>query len=349
MLLERLLAACPHLTVLATSRARLLLPFEQAFPVPGLSVAPTPSGRADAVELFLRRAAAGGAAVPDHDLDRVVALCRGLDGMALAIELAAARLPSLGLDGLESGLADRLVLLTGGSRLDDRHRSLRSALDWSYALLDEPDRALLRRLSVFAGAFAAASAAEVLGGLGAGATSSSCRRSWPGWSTRACWSRPPPRAGPATACSRRSVSTARRSSRTPARPRMLHARHLAWILDAARRMLPPVMDGPEGDAWRADFDVLSAEARVGPAPGAVRGGPAGPGVPGVAAARRAELRPRPPRRGPAALRARRGAGARRRREDGGPAPGRRCGRGAAVRQRGAAPARAGRRVGPAGR
>ena len=84
--------------------------------------------------------------------------------MALAIELAAARLPSLGLDGLEAGLADRLLLLTGGSRIDDRHRSLRSALDWSYALLDEPDRALLRRVSVFAGPFAARSAADVLDG-----------------------------------------------------------------------------------------------------------------------------------------------------------------------------------------
>ena len=94
----------------------------------------------------------------------IASLCRGLDGMALAIELAAARLPSVGLDGLESGLADRLDLLTGGSRLDDRHRSLRSALDWSYALLDEPDQALLRRVSVFAGPFAAASAADVLAG-----------------------------------------------------------------------------------------------------------------------------------------------------------------------------------------
>ena len=72
--------------------------------------------------------------------------------------------PSLGLDGLEAGLADRLRLLTGGSRVDDRHRSLRSTLDWSYALLDEPDQAVLRRVSVFASPFTATTAAAVLAG-----------------------------------------------------------------------------------------------------------------------------------------------------------------------------------------
>jgi predicted ATPase len=93
----------------------------------------------------------------------VAAICRGLDGVALAIELAAARLPSVGLDGLSLGLADRLALLAGGSRVDDRHRSLRSTLDWSYALLDEPSRAVLRRLSVFPGPFAAREARGVAG------------------------------------------------------------------------------------------------------------------------------------------------------------------------------------------
>ncbi|WP_191907950.1 ATP-binding protein [Nocardioides cynanchi] len=262
VLVERLLAGCPSLTVLATSRARLLLPFERAFPVPGLSVEPHPDGRADAVELFLSRAAAGGATVADHDLPRVVSLCRGLDGMALAIELAAARLPTLGLDGLESGLADRLVLLTGGSRLDDRHRSLRSTLDWSYRLLDEPDRALLRRLSVFAGPFAAASAAEVLAG----------------WAPLGSPEEPVP-----SILARLADHSLLVTATTPGGTRYrvletirqygaalvedagetaeLQARHLAWILAAARRMLPPVMDGPEGDAWRADFDVISAETR----------------------------------------------------------------------------------------
>ena len=82
--------------------------------------------------------------------------------MALAIELAAARFASLGLDGLEAGLHDRLMLLSGGSRVDDRHRSLRSTLDWSYALLGDADQAVLRRVSVFAGPFRATDAAALL-------------------------------------------------------------------------------------------------------------------------------------------------------------------------------------------
>ena len=164
VLLEQLLSACPELTVLTTSRSRLLLPFELAYAVPGLSVTATDDRPPDAVELFLRRAAAGGSVVQPADLDRVAAVCRGLDGMALAIELAAARLPALGLDGLEAGLGDRLDLLAGGSRVDGRHRSLRSALDWSYALLGEPERALLRRVSVIAGPFPTSAAMEMLGG-----------------------------------------------------------------------------------------------------------------------------------------------------------------------------------------
>jgi predicted ATPase/DNA-binding CsgD family transcriptional regulator len=260
VLLERLLASCPLLTVLATSRARLLLPFEQAFPVPGLSVAANPDGPSDAVELFLDRARAGGSELADDDLARVTALCRGLDGMALAIELAAARLPSLGLDGLEAGLADRLVMLAGGSRLDDRHRSLRSALDWSYALLGEPDGALLRRVSVFAGPFAARSAAEVVDGwdpleadlvptmlAGLADQSLLVTTSTPG-GTRY-----------------RALETIRQYGAALAddagETQEAHARHLAWILTAAQRLTPPVIDGVEGDEWRADFDVISTEAR----------------------------------------------------------------------------------------
>ena len=164
VLLERLLAGSPRLAVLATSRARLLVPFEWVFPVPGLSIEADDGGPGDAVKLFLERAAAGGSLPASVDEKRIAAVCRGLDGMALAIELAAARIASLGLDGLEAGLADRLRLLTGGRRIDDRHRSLRATLDWSYALLDEPEQAVLRRISVFAGPFTAGSAATVLAG-----------------------------------------------------------------------------------------------------------------------------------------------------------------------------------------
>jgi predicted ATPase/DNA-binding CsgD family transcriptional regulator len=161
VLAERVLAACPGVTVLATSRVRLLVPHERVFAVPGMQVR---GDGGDAVELFLDRAAAAGGPAAAADRHRVAEICRGLDGVALAIELAAARLPVLGLDGLEAGLDDRFRVLTGGRRLDDRHRSLRSALDWSYTLLDETEQAILRRVSVFATPFTTQAAATLLVG-----------------------------------------------------------------------------------------------------------------------------------------------------------------------------------------
>ena len=114
------------------------------------------------MSLFLERAGqAGGPAVPASDRARIGEICRRLDGSALAIELAAARLPSLGLDGIERGLGQRFDLLSGGSRIDERHRSLRSTIDWSYGLLDPDDQALLRRVSIFAAPFTADAAATV--------------------------------------------------------------------------------------------------------------------------------------------------------------------------------------------
>jgi predicted ATPase len=159
---ERLLATCPQARALATSRTRLMLPFEHVFPVPGLSLQPDDDAAADAVALFLERArAAAGFEPGPGDVPRIASVCRSLDGMALAIELAAARLATLGLDGVESGLADALRMLSGGSRLDERHSSLRSTIDWSYALLDPAEQALLRRVSVFAAPFTVDAAAQV--------------------------------------------------------------------------------------------------------------------------------------------------------------------------------------------
>ena len=159
-LVERLLSDCPKLTVLATSRARLMVPFEWVFPVPPLSL-PDDDGRSDAVVLFTERAEAVGWPVGATDRDRVIDVCRALDGIALAIELAVARLPAIGLDGLHAGLSDQLRLLAGGPRADDRHRSVRAMLDWSNRLLDEAGQTLLRRISVFASPFTVAAAAEV--------------------------------------------------------------------------------------------------------------------------------------------------------------------------------------------
>ena len=159
--LDRLLAACPRLAVLATSRARLVVPFERIFPVSPLSLAG--GGESEAVTLFMDRAAAVGWPPDPPARDQVAAVCERLDGMALAIELAAARWATLGLDGLTAGLSDQLRILAGGPRADDRHRSVRAVLDWSHDLLEPVDRALLRRVSVFVTPFTAESAAEVAG------------------------------------------------------------------------------------------------------------------------------------------------------------------------------------------
>ncbi|WP_229908668.1 ATP-binding protein [Streptomyces griseosporeus] len=159
--LERLLAACPRLRVLVTSRARLMVPFERVFPLPPLSR--DGGDDSEAVALFMERAAAVGLPPGPADGEGVVAVCERLGGVALAIELAAARWATLGLDGLAAGLADPLRILTGGTRADDRHRSVRAVLDWSHDLLPPHDRALLRRVSVFVAPFTAEAAVGVAG------------------------------------------------------------------------------------------------------------------------------------------------------------------------------------------
>jgi predicted ATPase/DNA-binding CsgD family transcriptional regulator len=144
-----LLDACPSLVLVATSRMALRMPFEWVFPLPGLSIG---DDGGDAVMLFVERAVAAGAQAR-LDATRIGALCTSLSGMALAIELAAARCPALGLDGLMAGLEDGLQLLTSGTDGDDRHRSLRETIAWSYRLLSAADRGLLAAISVFAARF----------------------------------------------------------------------------------------------------------------------------------------------------------------------------------------------------
>ncbi|TQJ12410.1 putative ATPase [Kribbella jejuensis] len=156
-LLERLLSQCPRITVLATSRVRLMVPFERVYQVPALSLT------GDAVALFLERAAAVGWPLDAPLRDQVAGICERLGGMALAIELAAARYPALGLDGITAALSHPLRMLTGGSRTDERHRSVRATLDWSHALLEPDDQVLLRRVSVFVAPFTAAAAQQVTG------------------------------------------------------------------------------------------------------------------------------------------------------------------------------------------
>jgi predicted ATPase/DNA-binding CsgD family transcriptional regulator len=143
---ERVLSECPGTTVLATSRQRLGLTGEHVAPVRPLPL------DSDAERLFLDRALA---VAPDFAADppAVTRICARLDGMPLAIELAAARSASLGAEGLLAALDEQLHLLTGGRQADERHRSLRAVIGWSHDLLDDDERALFRRLSVFVGGF----------------------------------------------------------------------------------------------------------------------------------------------------------------------------------------------------
>ena len=140
------------------------------------------------------------------DHRRIATVCRRLDGMALAIELAASCVATLGLDGLDRGLADPLDLLTGGPRMDQRHGSMRAVLDWSLGLLSTDEQAVIRRASVFASPFTAAAAAEVAGF--APLTPIGARTPSPTWLSTTSWWWTTDRPAPAIGCSSRSGSTA---------------------------------------------------------------------------------------------------------------------------------------------
>ncbi|MCU1365506.1 MAG: putative ATPase [Ilumatobacteraceae bacterium] len=159
-----LLTSCPNLRVLATSRLRLLLPGERVMPVPGMSMGDDGGHRGDAVDLFMVRALAGGASpelLADESL--VHDVCRSFEGMALAIELGASRVPTMGLDGLRRSLAEGLELQASTHGTDTRHRSLRATIDWSYHLLTTEEQTVLRTCSVFAAPFSIDAAAALLG------------------------------------------------------------------------------------------------------------------------------------------------------------------------------------------
>jgi predicted ATPase/class 3 adenylate cyclase len=173
---EAILRRCPKVHLLATSREPLGIGGEMIYRVPSLSLpGPGDSDEAavaaacDAVALFAARAREQGASLAlDADtVALVVSVCRRLDAMPLAIELAAARLRSMSLADLAGRLDQRFRLLTGGSRTAlERQQTLRAAVDWSYSLLTAPEQAVLGRLSVFAGSFDLA-AAEAVAGSGA--------------------------------------------------------------------------------------------------------------------------------------------------------------------------------------
>jgi predicted ATPase/DNA-binding winged helix-turn-helix (wHTH) protein len=160
---ERILQCAPDVHVLATSREPLRAEGESVYRLPPLDTPPIAAGlsAADAltfpsVQLFVERAAARieGFTICDADAPIVGDICRQLDGIALAIELAAGRVDTFGLRGIAERLDDRFRLLKGGRRTAlPRHQTLAATLDWSYDVLPENEKVILRRLAVFAGGF----------------------------------------------------------------------------------------------------------------------------------------------------------------------------------------------------
>ena len=224
-LADHLLSDAQALRVLATSREPLGIAGEYLWritslelPAPELPSAVADLGRCEAVRLFVERAVAVSSSfeLTAQNAPAVARICRQLDGIPLAIELAATRTPFLSPEQLAARLDDRFRLLTGGSRLAlPRQQTLRGAIDWSHELLSDAERVLFRRLasSLEAGRLRPPRP-SVRGAVSRRARSSTC---WPSsWTSRWCSPRSG-RAGCATASSRRSASTPRSSCGWPTR------------------------------------------------------------------------------------------------------------------------------------
>lgn len=173
-LAERLLSRCPRLRLLATSREPLAVAGEVQLAISPLELPPPDAppadlARYDAVRLFIERARAvrpDFTAGPDV-LEKVARICRALDGIPLALELAAALVRTLSIGEIAARLDDRFRLLTGGPRTADaRQQTLWGTVDWSHQLLTEPERLLFRRLAVFRGGWTLATAERVCAGAG---------------------------------------------------------------------------------------------------------------------------------------------------------------------------------------
>jgi len=175
-LAETLIRRCPRLTILASSREALGIAGEQTYRVPSLTLPDPKQAHSiasvtafEAVQLFIERATLAMAdfRVSNRNASTLASICNRLDGIPLAIELAAARVSSLSIEDINRRLDERFRLLTGGSRTAlPRQRTLRSLIDWSYDLLNDAERLTLQRLSVFSDGWAIGSAEQVLPGDG---------------------------------------------------------------------------------------------------------------------------------------------------------------------------------------
>ena len=161
-LADNLLARCPDLQILATSRESLMIAGESLWPLPPLSIG-------EASELFVARAQAiaPGFRADEQAMAAITEICARLDGLPLAVELAAARMRALAPGDILDRLADQFRLLTGGSRTAlPRHQTLRAVIDWSYDLLFDDERRVFERMSAFAGPCPLEAAEQVCAGAG---------------------------------------------------------------------------------------------------------------------------------------------------------------------------------------
>ena len=190
------------------------------------------------MRLFVERAAQvrPGFALDADNAQGVIELCRRLDGMPLALELAAARTAVLEPAEIVQRLGDALSMLGGGTNGVTRHQTLRGTLEWSHELLTEPEQVLLRRLSVFAGGFTLDAVEAVC--ADAPLQRPNCSTCWPSWWTSLWWSPKGRAPGPDTGNWRRSASLATRISIMQVRPAQLQAAHCAYFLAFAEAHNP---------------------------------------------------------------------------------------------------------------
>jgi predicted ATPase/DNA-binding CsgD family transcriptional regulator len=262
------LASCPQLVVLTTSRERLGIIGERIVELGPLGLTPVGAHVSDAEALFADRAGLT-ASLDFGSLDGgsplIAQICNRLEGMPLAIELAAARTSSLGLDGLLAGLDDHLRVLSRAGIPGDRHGSMRTVIDWSHQLLDGEERAMFRRLGVFAGPFDLHAAATVASArevavatdlIGRLADKSLLARVQEGTTSR--W---------------RMLDTVRAFAaeelEASGEAAELHRHHLAWAASVARDIEQRLDTDRE---WQERFDSVSDDLRA-----ALQGTPLGAG------------------------------------------------------------------------
>jgi predicted ATPase/DNA-binding NarL/FixJ family response regulator len=269
-LVDTLLRSCPRLVVLATSREALRVPGELTYRVPSLELPPTGGSAAqiassDAAQLFVDRASQvrPGFAVSNDNAPAVVTICRALDGIPLAIELAAARVRMLSPDQIAEALDDRLRLLTGGARtVALRQQTLRASIDWSHDLCTEGERMMLRRLSVPAGGWTLQGAEavsvdgeavkrhEVLDHLTGLVDKSLVEIEERSGQIRYRMLETIRQYGAERLAEAGETDTA-------------HARHLAWCVETAERAEPELM-GHDGGKWlgRLDLEIANLRAAI---------------------------------------------------------------------------------------